>query len=1549
MKITFLLLALTLSAWAADSNAPADFIIGSYVAVPNPERYGTNIREPFDYNNYTFDAGFEPVTIRRQHIATGGGSNYIENISGPTTAHFRVMADGFFDGATVRVYRPTTNGLLFVRSATITNYVTDGFRRLQVLPVTTNVFFDTTALPGTNYEYQVRAVNTSATVSSNYSGGAATSGIVTSAALVGSSGAVNLAWTNSFFSRANTPPVIPGGVTATPLVGAVRLNWTANGESDLAGYYVYRRTLGAPQYRIILDSPGTPAQSNDIYFIEMTAVNPPIWRMHDRLGGLILNDQWTFTAGNNWPYGLPGTIARDGTTAAPEKGGSSSLRLDNPGAHPVSIAQAAFSNPNFYGGYYPALASGVTYRVEVWLKQTNVPTSQVRFALTQQYAGISNTWTVTGAWQKYSYLFTAPPMATNADIASLTLAFNGPGTVWVDNLTLFEDADANTNSNPVFQFRPAAAQALADYQPGPVRIFTGTSTGRWGVSMDDWTQEEPIIAPEWGGDQCRMRPDDPYKLPTALRMTRDCGGDPWLVVGSFMSETEWLNLMEYLAAPYIPGSDTPVSKPYAYRRYAQGQQAPWTDVFPRFYIEYGDELWNGLFQWNFAAGNVCGQFSEYFFNVAKSSPYSATVSNQFQYIVSGWMISTDPTNGYGHAASLAAPGSQYNSVATYIGGWEAGIAAGGSTVNDDGFQGYMLYAPTFIKPFIDRQAAARDYNAHSYDIALYEGGPGFANPSPGSPYDPISETYGKSLAAGVATLDTYLYDSLKGIDPQCFFSFGGQYNWASHGLVAFGYNPQPCWLALQMRNRYVSGAMLATAFNSAPTIDVPAWANTNGVVQMPATPNVPLVVPYAFRDGSKYSVFILSRKINGDTPVTLRLPFNSVTNATLYKLTGDPRVSNSTNLNITIVQQSVAFSPPNLSFTMPPGSVYLFVFEGATTITPPAQPTATISRGLGQTATTSIPSVQFLVNFSEPVTGFSAGDLLFGGTTGATNATVSDTGPIAGMNFTVTVTGMTNSGVVVISVPGSAAHSITTGLGNLPATATDNGVTYTVPPVMNQLLAYDDFNLAPTNAPFPPFLHNVNTGTNWSGSWQLQNFVSTNYLDGYKLATNSPAYLNLRTTGSQAIGGRNFEMATRALNATAFQQFAITSTNPACIGQDNTTLWMSVLLRKDTNDDAPIRLDLVNAEDFPRVDVGVGYYSTLSNSNSVRYWTLAILRDNSNPSAPVIDYVRSNAILTNGQPALLVLKMNFGATDRFDLFVNPATLGGAEPSTPNATYTTQAGAQDIRFRIARFRAGLGIGYFTGDGTNKGALDEIRFGDSYAAVTPVTGLGIAQFTTNTFTVSEQAGNATIYVARSGGSTGILTGNYSTVAGTAVPVTDYTTTAGALTWADGDASVKTFTVPIVDDTLAGPDKTFNVTLDTPGTATVTIVESPLDAWRYAHFAGNANSPAIGGNTADPDGDGLANLAEYALGKDPSQANGSVDARSFTRNLNASDVTLSIEATSSLTGSWSSIALKAGVAPWTTTAGVVVTDPGTGPVMVTESTNAPARFYRLHIAAP
>jgi fibronectin type 3 domain-containing protein len=62
-----------------------------------------------------------------------------------------------------------------------------------------------------------------------------------------------------FTPRDTFPPAAPSGVTAIYTNGAVELIWAPNGEPDLAGYNVYRRTESGPPQRINSTLLGAPA------------------------------------------------------------------------------------------------------------------------------------------------------------------------------------------------------------------------------------------------------------------------------------------------------------------------------------------------------------------------------------------------------------------------------------------------------------------------------------------------------------------------------------------------------------------------------------------------------------------------------------------------------------------------------------------------------------------------------------------------------------------------------------------------------------------------------------------------------------------------------------------------------------------------------------------------------------------------------------------------------------------------------------------------------------------------------------------------------------------------------------------------------------------------------------------------------------------------------------------------------------------------------------------------------------------------------------------
>ncbi len=87
----------------------------------------------------------------------------------------------------------------------------------------------------------------------------------------------------------------------------------------------------------------------------------------------------------------------------------------------------------------------------------------------------------------------------------------------------------------------------------------------------------------------------------------------------------------------------------------------------------------------------------------------------------------------------------------------------------------------------------------------------------------------------------------------------------------------------------------------------------------------------------------------------------------------------------------------------------------------------------------------------------------------------------------------------------------------------------------------------------------------------------------------------------------------------------------------------------------------------------------------------------------------------------------------------------------------------------------------------------------------------QFSSATYTVNENAGTAQITVVRLGPDTSAISVQYRTLpGGSAIGGVDYIPVNGTLTWAAGDASSRTFTVPIIDNLVVNSSRTVLLTI-------------------------------------------------------------------------------------------------------------------------------------------
>lgn len=110
------------------------------------------------------------------------------------------------------------------------------------------------------------------------------------------------------------------------------------------------------------------------------------------------------------------------------------------------------------------------------------------------------------------------------------------------------------------------------------------------------------------------------------------------------------------------------------------------------------------------------------------------------------------------------------------------------------------------------------------------------------------------------------------------------------------------------------------------------------------------------------------------------------------------------------------------------------------------------------------------------------------------------------------------------------------------------------------------------------------------------------------------------------------------------------------------------------------------------------------------------------------------------------------------------------------------------------------------------------------MTVLAGTGTLRFSSAAYEVSESEGSAVITVIRTGDGSKAVSVDYEANDGTATAETDYTATRGTLRWEEGDATDKTFTVPISTDNESEGAETVRLSLSNPR---YTVLGSPNHA--------------------------------------------------------------------------------------------------------------------------
>ncbi len=708
----------------------------------------------------------------------------------------------------------------------------------------------------------------------------------------------------------------------------------------------------------------------DYAILHLTKSIVPAEEVHPRLHGWWNQDQpYLFL----WGEGVRGRLVPHPQPIPPElvEPGRTCLRItaDNPEVHHAGQwTYHPFDQGE--GQWYSQLTPGASYRVEAWLRQEGLgEDGSVRFAFVGNgsYAAANQVepWQVTDAWQRFTYDFVAPAYpepGSGAHIAH-ALRFTGPGTLWVDNLLLYRNDEAH-GFEPfgphVNSFEPLLASLPARGRKPAVRFYP-LQYGNGSIEAQLGNHGEATFDVNSG----RFGPFNGATIAQSMRWAYATGDDPesrvvpFLTVSEEYTEVELAALVEYLGVPFDAEVDTPDGKPWAHRRFVQrGHGAPWTEDFREILVEWGNETWHqgaggygwhgfGAPGWVHHGGVEYGLFARYMFDAVRAMPAweAHDLGAKLRFVVGG-NYEASVEGGYGELAMQQAPGASYLGHANYVGPkWETGDE-GSSVFDDHGVQETLVGLETQMRALVDQAAESRAALGEAglgYRVVAYEGGPSGYWTNRDAPE--VDERYGKSLAMGVAALDTWLYSSLRGVGHQCYLGYASGAWWSSHTLPeAGGFRAHAGWLALTLRNRHAPG----DTFLAVETERAPRYVRGER--------SLPLVSAYAVREGADaVHVVVLSRVLDGEhdgrdfgdgvVPATLHLPFTRrPARISLHRLAhpdgtpADPRESNLEEERVALLSDELdpaGYAPDfvvgpetgGVEGGLPPGAAYVYSFH----------------------------------------------------------------------------------------------------------------------------------------------------------------------------------------------------------------------------------------------------------------------------------------------------------------------------------------------------------------------------------------------------------------------------------------------------------------------------------------------------------------------------------------------------------------------------------------------------------------------------------------------
>ncbi len=542
-------------------------------------------------------------------------------------------------------------------------------------------------------------------------------------------------------------------------------------------------------------------------------------------------------------------------------------------------------------------------------------------------AGVATTYLaqpviLTNGWDTYTLTFTASENGSAVGIAGVVFATVGADSFELDDVTLTGSSGDPTNTTA---FRDPVVNALRTLQPGLIRVWD--STGQLGQTLDN------LLTPDFGrqpaGYSAWYTTADQmaYGLHDYLVLCQLIGSEPWFVVPSTFSTTDASNLIQYLA-----GAST---TPYGAKRAALGQATPWTQVFSKIHLEFGNEAWNATFK----GGSIeysapYGSRAQTIFGVMRAN--AAYVASSFDLVLGGQAAwpgrNTDIQNNCNNNDSFTVAPYTMGQVDSYL---DNESLFGSTFAEPEAFTSSSGTAEGLTPGMLYQDYQAIQASTHPVPLSFYE-----INLSTlaGGISQAALNSYTPSLGAGLMVAETMLLGLRQyGVVNQQLFALP-QYSfqrsdgksvllWGAVLDMGVTDRRRPQYLALQLANQALSNgaAMLQTVHSGAD----PTW--NQPLVNSVQLNGAHYLQSFAFAQGQSLSAVIFNLSRSSALPITFSGVNAPTGTVQMQQLTSaNPTDTNENSNVVNLSSATLTAFHPTTGLSLPPYSMTVLTWTAST-------------------------------------------------------------------------------------------------------------------------------------------------------------------------------------------------------------------------------------------------------------------------------------------------------------------------------------------------------------------------------------------------------------------------------------------------------------------------------------------------------------------------------------------------------------------------------------------------------------------------------------------